>query len=259
MLALATYQKELTSRILFFQERKEKDVFLRQSEADKRALGWLRQLARFLRHEVRQPVAQINSGIELVRLSCLENKFALEYLETATRSTQAVWALIERASRATDAAAFVRQGFAEDVEISSILNGIYEDFKISYSGVNLRYRPTDQAMIRIDPIALNEAISNLLNNAASFADEDTFIDMYTHKEENKICIAIENKGPLLERDPNLLFQPFSSTRADSLGEHQGIGLYVVKLISEHYNGTSTIENLADSTGVKATLMFPMSS
>jgi hypothetical protein len=70
MLAMAAYQKELISRQLFISETRERESIARQRQSDHRYLTWLRQLASFLRHEVRQPVAQINSSIEIVQLAC---------------------------------------------------------------------------------------------------------------------------------------------------------------------------------------------
>ena len=51
---------------------------------DARYLEWLRSMASFLRHEVRQPLAQINSSIELSRLILQSDSRATPYLSNAT-------------------------------------------------------------------------------------------------------------------------------------------------------------------------------
>jgi hypothetical protein len=76
---------------------RDREVLARQHQADVRYLAWLRQLAAFLRHEVRQPVAQINSSIEIVQLNCDVDEKLKPYLASAALSTQHVWNLIERA------------------------------------------------------------------------------------------------------------------------------------------------------------------
>jgi GAF domain-containing protein len=48
---------------------REREALARQHQADARYISWLRQLAGFPRHEVRQPVAQINSSVELIHLT----------------------------------------------------------------------------------------------------------------------------------------------------------------------------------------------
>jgi hypothetical protein len=52
------FRQYMTERTLL----RERSALARQSQIDTRYLSWLRQLAKFLRHEVRHPVAQINSS-----------------------------------------------------------------------------------------------------------------------------------------------------------------------------------------------------
>jgi len=103
LLAMAAYQKELLSRQLFISEIRGRETLERQMHADSRYLNWLRQLAKFLRHEVRQPVAQINSSIELIEVTYAEDDRLRPYLANAALGVKHVWNLVERASRATDA------------------------------------------------------------------------------------------------------------------------------------------------------------
>jgi hypothetical protein len=55
----------------------------RQHHIDESRLDWLQQLARFLRHEVRQPVAQINSSIEVIQLTSDRDVHLKPYLDAA--------------------------------------------------------------------------------------------------------------------------------------------------------------------------------
>ena len=88
---------------------------------DARYLEWLRSMASFLRHEVRQPLAQINSSIELSRLILQNHSRATPYLSNATLGVHQVSSLIERASRATDIEAFVRESKSELVDLVQLL------------------------------------------------------------------------------------------------------------------------------------------
>jgi len=81
---------------------REREALARQHQADARYITWLRQLAGFLRHEVRQPVAQINSSVELIHLTSHDDQLK-PYIASASQGVRHVWNLIERASRATDA------------------------------------------------------------------------------------------------------------------------------------------------------------
>src|SRR5262249_35996969 len=119
-----TYLIEKLFRMYYLSERdllRERETLARQHLIDDRYLKWLKQLASFLRHEVRQPIAQISSSIEIVQLACKDNAQILPYLASATTGARHVWNLVERASRATDAEAFVRQSKPEPAALSVLL------------------------------------------------------------------------------------------------------------------------------------------
>jgi signal transduction histidine kinase len=247
------------SYIIELSERKN-FILTRQLKREKQRLdehsAWLRQLATFLRHEVRQPVAQINSSVELSALR-RHDEAALEgHLTDAIKATRHVWNLIERASRATDAEAYVREGQRERIDLQQLLSGLVQSFTNTYSGVEFKYHSQDEIYAFADPDLIKEATGNLLSNAASFAEEQTVIDVFLQRRGSMAEIRVCNKGPLIEGDTNTLFQPFATTRSGSSGEHHGLGLYLVRLIAQQYGGVATIANTADSAGVEATIMIP---
>jgi hypothetical protein len=66
----------------------------RQHQIDRRHLDWLRQLASFLRHEVLQPVAQINSSIELIHVTSGNEGPLQPYIAAASQGAKDVWNLV---------------------------------------------------------------------------------------------------------------------------------------------------------------------
>lgn len=246
-------------------ERLERSKYLLQmrlAEAKKRSdehSAWLRQLAMFLRHEVRQPIAQITSSIELSALTLADNASRDERLHNAINAAQHVWNLIERASRATDAEAYVRAARPERVEIGGCLHELVQSFTQTYSGVAFSFQPSPPLHTRVDPVLLKEAVSNLVSNAASFAEEGTTVKVSLRKCGGQAEIKVYNQGPCLEGDSEALFQPFATSRSGSASEHQGLGLYLVRLIAQQHGGTAAIKNAADGKGVEASLLLPTAS
>jgi signal transduction histidine kinase len=163
LLAVAAYQKELISRQLFVSERRERDALARQHQSDARYLDWLRQLAKFLRHEVRQPVAQINSSIEIVQLASKNDAQLAPYIESASLATQHVWNLVERASQATDAEAYVRQGQLHRTDLRVLLTEQVEAFGQLNSGIDFQLQCPTSIIAEVDPILIKEAVGNLLS------------------------------------------------------------------------------------------------
>jgi signal transduction histidine kinase len=259
LLAMAAYQKELISRQLFVSEGRERDALARQYQNDARYLDWLRQLGKFLRHEVRQPVAQINSSIEIVMLACKNDGRLAPYLESASLATQQVWNLVERASQATDAEAYVRLGQLQRTDLRVLLTEQVEAFGRVNSGIDLQLQCPTAIVADADPILIKEAIGNLLSNAASFAQEGSTVKVVLEMSGVYAAIRVINKGPTIEGDTEMLFGPFTSTRANLASEHQGLGLYLVRLIAQQHGGMATISNLNDNSGVAASILLPHSA
>ncbi len=162
---------------------REREALARQHQADARYISWLRQLAGFLRHEVRQPVAQINSSVELIHLTAHDDQLK-PYIASASQGVRHVWNLIERASRATDAEAFVRQGQAQPIDLPRLLRELIGSYQQTHSGIDFRLQLPDKEPVYIsaDPTLLKEAVSNLLANAASFADEESIIQVVLERD-----------------------------------------------------------------------------
>jgi GAF domain-containing protein len=236
----------------------EREALARQHQADSHYISWLRQLAGFLRHEVRQPVAQINSSVELIHLTSQDDQLK-PYIASASQGVRHVWNLIERASRATDAEAFVRQGQAQPIDLPRLLRELIGNYHQTHSGIDFRLQLPDKEPVYVsaDPTLLKEAVSNLLSNAASFADEESFIQVVLERDGVHAVIKVRNKGPIIQYDTEMLFGPFASTRSGPSSEHQGLGLYLVRLVAEHHGGKAIISNLDDGSGVEASIFLPL--
>jgi GAF domain-containing protein len=237
---------------------REREALARQHQADARYISWLRQLAGFLRHEVRQPVAQINSSVELIHLTSHDDQLR-PYIASASQGVRHVWNLIERASRATDAEAFVRQGQAQPIDLPPLLRELIGSYQQTHSGIDFRLQPPDKEPLYVsaDPTLLKEAVSNLLANATSFADEESIIQVVLERDGVHAVIKVRNKGPIIQYDTEMLFGPFASTRSGPSSEHQGLGLYLVRLVAEHHGGKAIISNLDDGSGVEASIFLPL--
>ncbi|WP_284278439.1 sensor histidine kinase [Mesorhizobium huakuii] len=256
LLALAAYQKEQLSRRLFVTETKARRALASQSRHDSRYLQWLRSLADFLRHEVRQPVAQVSTSIELIQLEGPHNKRVEKFLANAADGTRHIANLIERATRATRIETFVRQGKSQDVRLDGLIIELVDAYRQTYSGLMIELAGVSEARVHADPSLLREAVDNLVANAASYSLEDHPVELSLATDADSAIIIVRNKGPLLPDDSTSLFDPFSSTRAGPTSVHHGLGLYIVRLVAEEYGGTALLSNLADRTGVEASIRLP---
>src|SRR5436305_11475288 len=90
------------------------------------------------------------------------------YLSNAAVGVQQVSNLIERASRATDIEAFVRQSESDRVDLQRLLADEVEGFTNTYSGLSFLFHGDQEPLVaNVDPTLIKEAVGNLLSNAAS--------------------------------------------------------------------------------------------
>ncbi|MEM9442326.1 MAG: ATP-binding protein [Pseudomonadota bacterium] len=258
LLILCAYQREMVTRALFMKNREEKRVARRHARDDQRQLNWLRGLATFLRHEVRQPVALISSSLNVMEMTD-KSPDTKAQLANAETGIQHVWNLIDRATRATDAETFVRQSRPEIIDLSTVTADVVEGFRQTYNGVDFRCDLEAQPTIFADPALIREVLANLLSNAASFADEGSTIVVVLRQAFDLANLSVVNRGPLIIGDPEVYFGPFRSTRLEDGVDHQGLGLYLVRLVAEHYGGTAELTNLSDGDGVEAFISLPVAS
>ncbi len=259
LLILCAYQRETVARQLFIKNRDEQQNARRHLEENQRDLEWLRGLATFLRHEVRQPVALVSSSLDIMQMRKPADDDIAHQIRNAETGVRHVWSLIDRATRATDVEAFVRQSQPRWIDVNSLVGDLVDDFTQTFSGVRFAYDPPSGAPIalHLDPDLFKEAVGNLLNNAASFADDGSDVKTEITTGADAVTIEVLNRGPAIEEDIDSLFSPFRSTRAGANSDHQGLGLYLVRLVAQHYGGEVRLKNLDDESGVIASISLPL--
>lgn len=91
----------------------------------------------------------------------------------------------------------------------------------------------------VDPKRFQQVMTNLLSNAAKFADKGSTIDVATEQQKNAVRISVSNLGagiPDAFRDQ--IFQPFSQAAPTSTRSRggTGLGLSIAKQIVEQAGG-----------------------
>jgi signal transduction histidine kinase len=89
------------------------------------------------------------------------------YISGASLAIQQVWNLVERASRATDAEAFVRQAILRFIDLETLIADIVVIYRQTCSGVYIHLEAKDNVLVRADPSLIKEGVENLLSNAVS--------------------------------------------------------------------------------------------
>lgn len=103
-----------------------------------------------------------------------------------------------------------------------------------------------------DPEQLRQALANLLDNAAEASPEGGEVVVSLARSGRDVILTVADRGTGLGAgDPDLLFQPFYSTK----GRGSGIGLAVVQRIVADHGGTVRLLP-REGGGIEAVVTLP---
>jgi PAS domain S-box-containing protein len=208
-------------------------------EADRRKDEFLAVLA----HELRNPLAPIRTGLELMRLAGDDQTAIEEVRITMERQSQQMVRLIDDlldVSRITRCAVDLRKS---RVELATVVANAVETSRplIEEMGHQIDVTiPKQPIVLEADPTRLAQVISNLLNNAAKYMPRGGTIRVTVERLDSTAVISVKDSGigipsEMIERVFDMFTQVDGSLERSHGG--LGIGLTLVKRLVEMHGGS----------------------
>lgn len=143
---------------------------------------------------------------------------------------------------------FNEAGSAQVIDLKTILSDITRLYAVMGQKKNITIRLVIgndvPPSINSVKIKLVRVVSNLLVNAIKFSPSNESIIIRTEKRNNRIVIAIEDRGPGIPPEmQKSIFEPY--TRLHHIVPGQGLGLAICKKMVEELNGRLTIHSIPD--------------
>ena len=244
-------------------EEQARDELRRQAraliEADRMKDEFLAMLA----HELRNPLAPILNAIEILRSDASASPVAQQAKVIVERQAKQMARLIDDlldVSRITVGKIELRK---EQVEIGVLIDRAIETTK---SYVDTRHHEVSVTVedgplwVEADPARLEQALANLLINAAKFTEQSGRIWITTKKHDGHATVRVRDSGVGIT--PELLPRIFDLfVQADrSLDRSQGglgIGLTMVKRIIALHGGRVDVTSDGAGKGSEFSLHVPM--
>jgi two-component system, OmpR family, sensor histidine kinase KdpD len=119
--------------------------------------------------------------------------------------------------------------------------------------------PVDLPFAKADPLLLEQALINLLDNAAKYAPVDSTITIRATMDAGKISLTIADEGPgIPAAELPRIFDKFYRARKGDLGAAgTGLGLSVARGFVEAFGGTLNAANRDGADGAIFTLTMPV--
>ncbi len=117
----------------------------------------------------------------------------------------------------------------------------------------------DLPMVQIDPVLFEQALFNLLDNAAKYAHAGTTVTIQSWKDDASVGLMVLDEGdgippPDIER----IFDKFyRAKKADRVRAGTGLGLAISRGFIESMHGTIVANNRTDRPGAVFTISLPI--
>lgn len=245
--------------------RKRAEENLRQvaadlSEANRRKTEFLATLA----HELRNPLAPMRTGLDLMRMSGRSAQPGGKVLDMMDRQLRQMVHLIDDlmdVSRINSGKIVLKK---ECVDLKDIVAGAVETVLPAIEAAHHRMTvdlPAGAMMVDADPTRLSQILGNLLTNAVKYTPNGGAVTLSARQDADGVHIAVADTGVgIPDTEQARVFEMFSQV-SRSMGRAQGglgIGLSLVKSLVEMHGGSVGVSSEGAGRGTVFTVTLPLS-
>ena len=237
-------------------QRKTAELALRQS--DRRKEEFLAVLA----HELRNPLAPIAAGIELLRKLPDDSGLVLRVVATMSRQTKQLVRLVDdllEVGRINEGKLLLHRERAAITEavrdavaaLSPLVESLAHELTLEL--------PTESPVVNGDPARLTQMVGNLLHNAVRYTPPRGKLALRVRCEGEQVVISVQDngRGITAESLPNIFEMFYQERQGEGPGTGLGIGLTLAKKLVELHGGTITAESGGLDQGSTFSLRLPL--
>jgi dedicated sortase system histidine kinase len=220
---------------------------------------YLKTLASKLSHELRTPLTIVRSSLENLDMNPSLDKDAKVYIQRANEGLNRLRHIVTSMSAASRVEQSIGNAEIEAITLNDFLTNLVDSYRQSAKTHSISQNVTNKKlMINGNNELLAQMLDKLFENALEFTPEGQNIHFELDSQGGQVVITVDNDGPVLpDMMQHHLFDLLVSVRPQSQGKaHLGLGLHIVKLITEFHRGTVTATNRADHSGVVFTVCLP---
>lgn len=215
-----------------------------------------------LAHELRNPLAPISNGLQILKLTYDENPETAAISEMMQRQINNMKRLVDdllEVSRVTRGKLDLRM---EQVELAKVIDTAIDSSQPLLTASQHRLKislPPKPVYLRADAVRLAQVISNLLNNAAKYTPANGCIKLSVDDVDGNIVISVADNGVGIPHELQAkIFDMFMQVdrNPSTTQSGLGIGLTLVKRLVELHGGTIEVASEGPGQGSEFTIRLP---
>jgi PAS domain S-box-containing protein len=225
---------------------------LERERARREHLAVIGEMSARIAHEIKNPLASIQTGIQLLESQVAKDKTQKSFYERLRGEIKRVDSILK------GLLSYAREEHLslKKIQITQLINRFSELVKptLKKHRLNLQMRlANDLPHVKIDEQKIEQVLWNVFLNAiqASAPGKNIILDL-NQKNQNVILSISDEGGGISESQIKKVFQPFFSTRTQG----SGLGLPISKKIIEKHGGRISVKSEAGK-GTTFTIELPI--
>jgi signal transduction histidine kinase len=207
----------------------------------------IRQQKNFLlsvTHELKSPIASVKLYLQTLEKRDLERAKQIELIQKAIAETNRLDQLVENILVVAQIDNHVLLIQRENRNLSDFFHKIILEFNEKY-GITLKSEIQNDVNFGFDQLAFRSILLNLIENALKYSNSTPDISVKLWTSSNAIFVSIADQGIGIQDDEKLrVFEKFfrSGNEETRQSKGTGLGLYIVKYLVEHHQGSISIRS-----------------
>jgi two-component system, OmpR family, sensor histidine kinase MprB len=211
------------------------------------SVGRQRRLVADASHELRTPLTSVRTNVDLLREGKLPPDEQQRALAEASVELDALTTLLSdlvELARGED-----RKLRIEEVQLDELVGVAVDRAKARAPQITF-LSSLSPTLVRADPLLLERAVSNLLDNAVKWSPDGGPVEVTVRNGE----VVVADHGPgIAEADIPRVFDRFYRAAAARAKPGAGLGLAIVREAAEAHGGRASVESTAGGARFKLTL------
>lgn len=218
-----------------------------------------------LAHELRNPLAPLRNGLEIIRRSQSDPEVVNEALDVMDRQLQQLSSLIDALVEASSISRGQIGLKKENLDLGAVVGEEVREFgeRLKDAGPMVVFHPpADQLYVEGDGKRLRQIVAKLIENSVKYTGRDGWIEVALQEVDGEAEITVRDDGIGIPQEKlDEIFELFS--KADhSLERGQdglGIGLAIVRGLVELHGGTVEAFSAGAGAGSEFAVRLPLVS
>jgi signal transduction histidine kinase/CheY-like chemotaxis protein len=214
-----------------------------------------------LAHELRNPLAAIVSTLELLKYDTLTEE-GRSMVESGEQQTRAMRRLLDDLLDVARISERKLKIIKENTDLSTFIEYSVKATKHTmeaYHHTLTVSMPEETVILSIDPVRMEQVITNLLTNAAKYTPFGGAITLACLLEGPRLRIEVRDNGTgIAPQHLDKIFSPFHQLHPDAdRASGIGVGLFLTRQIVEMHEGTIHADSEGEGLGSTFTILLPV--